>query len=263
MRALAFLSIISFCLADASSAERIRVRYAEGVSHGFMVLRMLKGTPIAEGENTQTATGGKVTSHLTFRFKDGSLYDDTTTFSQNGEFRLLTDHLVQKGPSFSTEVDSLIDASGGRVIVNYKKGAKTGSFDEKMELPADIANGLLFTIVKNLPNPVTTVSYLAITPKPRLIKLVFTREGKAKVHAGASAKEAIRYRMRVEIGGILGLLASVLNKKPPDTEIWVLDTGTPSYAGSVGPLYGEGPLWKIDLVSPVPAITNLQNSPAD
>jgi hypothetical protein len=39
-------------------------------------------------------------SRVFFRFKDGSMYDDTAIFSQRGSFRLLSDHLVEKGPSF-------------------------------------------------------------------------------------------------------------------------------------------------------------------
>jgi hypothetical protein len=41
-----------------------------------------------------------VTSRLTFRFKDESLHDAIAVFSQADQFRLLTDHLVQKGPPF-------------------------------------------------------------------------------------------------------------------------------------------------------------------
>src|SRR5712675_268863 len=81
-------------------ADTVPVRHSEGLMHGFLVLRTLEGKTIADGQMTQDARGDRVTDHLIFRFKDGSIYEDTTVFSQSGTFRLLSDHLIQKGPSF-------------------------------------------------------------------------------------------------------------------------------------------------------------------
>jgi hypothetical protein len=77
------------------------VRHMEGLMHGFLALRTLDGKRLADGEMTQIAQGDRVTSRLIFRFKDGSVYDDTTIFSQPGTFRVLNDHLVQRGPLYA------------------------------------------------------------------------------------------------------------------------------------------------------------------
>ena len=74
------------------AAEQVRVRHMEGLMHGFLALRTLDGKRLADGEMTQVAEGDRVTSRLIFRFKDGSVYDDTTIFSQRGAFRLLSSH---------------------------------------------------------------------------------------------------------------------------------------------------------------------------
>src|SRR5437763_17217353 len=81
-------------------ADAVTVRHSEGLMHGFLILRTLEGKSLADGEMTQVARGDRVTDDLTFRFKDGSIYEDKTIFSQHGTFRLLSDHLVQRGPSF-------------------------------------------------------------------------------------------------------------------------------------------------------------------
>jgi hypothetical protein len=86
--------------------DTVPVRHSEGLMHGFLVLRTLDGKALADGQLTQEAQGDRVTAHLVFRFKDGSLYEDTTIFSQRGTFRLLTDHQIQKGPSFKQPVDT-------------------------------------------------------------------------------------------------------------------------------------------------------------
>ena len=78
----------------ASPAETVPVRYPEGVSHGYLVLRTADGKPIADGDSTQVAQGDRVTSRMRFRFKDGSRYEETTVFSQHGTFRLLSDHVL-------------------------------------------------------------------------------------------------------------------------------------------------------------------------
>ena len=243
-------SVLPSCLASCCAAQ-VPVRYQEGIAHGFLTLRTTDGRLIAEGESAQTAKDGVVTSRIVFHFKDGSLYDDTTTFSQKGHFRLLKDHAVQKGPAFKQQLESTIDAQNGKVTVHFEKDGKPKELEESVELPADVSNGLIFTIVKNLlSNPVTTVSYLAIAPKPTLVKLVFTRQGQEKLKAGATRQPGAHFVMKVEIGGIKGVLASILKKKPPDTQMWVLDEEVPTFVASEGPLDGDGPIWKINLVSP-------------
>src|SRR5437867_6207048 len=125
------------------TAEQVPVRHMEGLMHGFLALRTLDGRRLADGEMTQIAEGDRVTSRLIFRFKDGSVYDDTTIFSQRGAFRLLSDHLVQRGPSFKQDRKSVVDASSGQVTVRYKDqdgGEKI--LRERRDLPPDIANRL-------------------------------------------------------------------------------------------------------------------------
>src|SRR5262245_23634319 len=245
-----FLFILPFCFAAACAAQ-IPVRYQEGVTHGFLTLHTTDGRLIAEGEMAQTAKDDVVTSHITFHFKDGSLYEDTANFSQRGNFRLLKDHVAQKGPAFTEQMESTIDAKTGRVTVIFEKDGKPQKIEKAMELPADLGNGILFTLVKNLlRTPSSTVSYLAFTPKPTLVKLVFTKQGAEKLKAGSTRQPGTRFVMKVEIGGMKGVLASLLKKKPPDTQMWVLDDEVPTLVASEGPLYGEGPIWRIELVSP-------------
>jgi hypothetical protein len=81
-------------------ADQVAVRYAEGVSHGYLRLRADDHTVLADGEMTQRGAGDRVTSRLTFRFRDGSVYDETTVFLQQRHFRLVTEHVVQRGPLF-------------------------------------------------------------------------------------------------------------------------------------------------------------------
>jgi hypothetical protein len=237
---------------DPLPADTVPVRHTEGLMHGFLILRNLEGKTIADGQMTQDARGDRVTDHLTFRFKDGSVYEDTTIFSQHGTFRLLSDHLIQKGPSFKAPLDATLDASAGKVTVRYKDGSgKEKVITQQLDLPPDVANGLLFTLLKDVkPSvPRTTVSMLAITPKPRLVKLAILPQGEEPFSIGSFRHKAMHYVVKVEIGGVAGLLAPLLGKQPPDTHIWVLGGEAPAFVKSEGPLYAGGPIWRIQLAS--------------
>src|SRR5438552_18137558 len=93
-----------------ANADVVPVRHLEGLSNGFLALRTMEGKLLADGEITQVANDDRVTGRVFFRFKDGSLYDNTAIFSQRGSFRLLSDHLVEKGPSFKHPMETLLDA---------------------------------------------------------------------------------------------------------------------------------------------------------
>jgi len=85
---------------------------------------------------------------MQFRFKDGSIYEETTVFSQRGTFRLLSDHVLQKGPTFKRPPETAIDAISGQV--RYTDDGKEKILSERLEMPPDVANGILFTLLKNV-----------------------------------------------------------------------------------------------------------------
>jgi hypothetical protein len=264
---LRLLEVFFICAAllrpGALSAELVAVRHAEGVVHGFLVLRSSEGKALADGDLIQSARGDRVTSRVVFRFRDGSVHDETAVFSQRGRFQLLSDHLTQKGPTFPRAMEVSIDGRTGRVTVRYRdKGGEEKVLDERMELPADIANGLTLTLIKNLAPEAreTTVSMVAATPKPRLVKLAISRGVEEPFSVGNSSRKATRYDVKIEIGGLTGLLARLLGKIPPDTHVWILRGEAPAFVKSEGPLFFGGPTWRIELTSPtwpkaIPAAT--------
>ena len=234
-------------------AEQITVRYTEGLSHGFLAVRTLEDKLLADGEITQVAKGDRVTSRLLFRFKDGSIYDDTAIFTQRGSFRLLSDHLVARGPSFKNPMETSLDVATGQVTVRYTndKGEEK-VIKQRLDLPADVANGLLITLIKHIQPtaPETTVSYVATTPAPRLVKLVIVPQRDEPLSHGTIKLKAMHYSAKVKIGGIAGLIAPLIGKQPPDTQIWVLNGHAPAFVKLEGQLYDGGPIWRVELSSP-------------
>jgi hypothetical protein len=126
-------------------AEPIPVRYLEGAVHGYLALRSLDGKVVAAGDLTQTVHGGLLTSRLIYRFKDGSIDDDTAVFTQNGYFRLVNDHRVQKGPAFPKPTDMMIKVKTGEVTVRYTDKGEEKVETTHMDLPDDLSTAFFST----------------------------------------------------------------------------------------------------------------------
>ncbi len=242
----------ALCYPASILAEPVPVRYAEGLVHGFLSLRTLDGTLVANGDLIQVACGDRVTARLIFRFKDGSLSDETAVFSQRGQFRLLSSHLVQKGPTFKTPLDATIDGASGQVTVRYMDDGKQKVEAEHLELPPDLANGMILTLLKNVrPSaPPASLSMVAYTPKPRIVKLALSVAGEDRFATSGSARKATHYVVKIEIGGLSGLIAPLVGKQPPDSHVWVLGGDAPAFVKSEAPMFLGGPVWRIELVSP-------------
>lgn len=236
---------LTLATSPAAVAEPVAVRFTEGVGRGFPVLRNVKGETIAQGDLMQVANGDRVENRLTFRFRDGSFYDETVVFSQRDVFTLLSYKLVQHGPSFPESIDANVDRQSGRYTVRYKGDDESPEelIKGKFEMPGDAYNGLLSMLMKNLPaDSSATVQIIAFTPKPRLVKMLLMPASQDTVMMGETAVPSTRFLVKPQ----LGLFASLLVADIPDIKIWVAGGEAPAFLRFEGPLYFMGPIWRID-----------------
>lgn len=253
-RVLAILLIFACILSCATaSASPVAVRYREGLIHGFLMLSTLDGVPIAAGDLTQVARGDQVTTQLAFRFKDGSRQEETTVFSQRGNFRLISYHLVQKGPSFKNASDLSVTCATGQVTVRYTDDGKEKVANEHLALPPDLGNGMIPTLLTNLRagTPQIEVPMVVAAPKPRLVKIVVNAQGTEPFSLAGFSREAMHYVAKVDLGGVAGVVAPMVGKQPPDSQIWILAGEAPVVLKSETLSYMGGPIWRMELVSPV------------
>src|SRR6185369_9109290 len=114
------------------------------------------------------------------------------------------------------------------------------------------ANGMILTLLKNFRSPPpASVSMVVATPKPRLVKLAIATAGQDSFSTGGVSRKATHYVLKVEIGGLAGVLAPLLGKQPPDTHVWILGGEAPAFVKSEQFLYLGGPVWRIELSNPV------------
>ena len=235
-------------------AAPVRVRAPQGAAHGFLVLRGTDDKVLAEGDWWQVPSGDRLEVHLRFRFTDGSLSHETFELAQQRVWTLLSYRSVQHGPSFPRDIDARLDRQSGRYRVETKeRGKGERKVDEgTIELPDDAyALGMLAVLLQNLGSDESiTAHVVAFTPKPRVLRLEVSPDGKETVKIHGLPRTTSRYVAKAELGGALGTVASIAGKQPPALRYWMAGDPVPTFVRFDGPLYAEGPIWSVQLVAP-------------
>jgi hypothetical protein len=215
-----------------------------------MVARSEDGKTIASGEFSQIVQGDEVTMRLTYRFVDGSIDDVTTTYRQQGTFRLIRNHHIEQGPFFAKPIDFTVEAATGIVTSRtIDKNGRVHVESKHMNLPDDLANGFVGTLLLNVP-PNTApfrAGMLAPVGGGRLIRLLISPEDEQTVHLAGQTLKAAVFRIHPELGGIVGVIAKLLGLQPKDVTVWVLEGEEPAVAVIVGQLGGYGPVVSSEL----------------
>ena len=147
-----------------------------------------------------------------------------------------------------------VNTSTGEVAIRYTDDdGEEKTINERPKLPADLANGMVSTLLGDVDPkaPKTTLSMLVSTPKPRLVKLEISPAGEDSFSVGGSGVKAIKYVVKVDIGGIGGVIAPIIGKQPPDTYVWMIGGKVPGFLKSEAPMFQDGPVWRLELASPV------------
>jgi hypothetical protein len=231
----------------------VPVRFAEGVTHGFLALRTVNDVLIASGDLRQVYRNGQVESRMLFRFKDRSVFDERVVFTQDRVFSMQSYRLMQRGPTFNEDTEISLERPSGKYRVSTKgrKNGRAEVLNGTLELPPDVYNGMVITIAKNLPKGASeTVHIVAFTPTPRLIQLELAPAGEQKVLIGELARSAIHYQLKPRLGTWLKLFATLLGRMPPDSHAWILTDEVPAFVKFEGQLYTSGPIWRIEMISP-------------
>lgn len=239
------------------AASPVAVRFPEGITHGYLVVRSLAGDTIGHGEMVQVVKEGDlVESRLVFRFKDGSVHDERVAFSQQRVFTLISYHLIQQGPSFPEQIDASVDRGTGEYKIRSQTGKDENEQVRKGQfvLPDDVYNGLLITVLINLQKGAdTTVRILSFTPAPEVITLRLEVAGERAVRIGDVSKQATQYVFKPQIGVIRKAIGKALGKLPANFhyDCWILAHDVPSFVQFEGPLQLMGPVMRIELMSPL------------
>ena len=249
-----FLSVLLVCAIQPSlHADPTPVRKFQGTYHGFLELLSPEGQVVAFGDSTQVVHGDEITAETLFTFKDGSIDDETTVYTQHRSFQLISDHHVQKGPFFPHPTEVFVDARTGQVSTRTTgKDGKEVFRTDHLQLPADLANGMVPLTIENMAPGATqkTVSLVVSTPKALLVQLVISKIGDDKYSLVGTTRKATHYEIKIILGGVVGVVAPLIGKAPPNIEIWAVTGQAPTFVREQGPMYSDGPVMTIELISP-------------
>ena len=249
LKYLTCLTAMSF--AYHANADPVPVRHVEGFIHGYVVLRDANDALLAAGDVTQLPSGNRVTTTLSLHFKDGSIYEETSVFSQQHVFKLLAYKQVMKGPAFPKPQTTTIDTATGNVtILTTDKDGKAKTIAKQLSLPPDLANGIASMLLTDVDPKVETVLSMLVGSEPRLVKLKISAVGEDPFSIGGSGFKATHYVIKIDLGPVTGTVAKVIGKQPPPTNIWVAAGAAPIFLKSEGQLFEDGPIWRIELASP-------------
>ncbi len=90
---------------------------------------------------------------------------------------------------------------------------------------------------------------VAPTTKAHLIHIVIAAEGEDPVFIGGIRHKATNYRIKIELGGVTGVVAPIVGKQPSDVHIWILGGEAPAFLKEEGQFYEGGPIWSIQMIS--------------
>ena len=252
-RAASLALLAGLLVAPAAAAAPIAVRFVEGVSHGFLTLRTVDAAQIASGDLLQFERRGEIESRMVFRFKDGSVLDETVVFTQQRVFLMKSYRLSQRGPVFAEDTEISLERASGkyRVKTTARADARESVLEGVLEMPADTYNGMVLTVAKNLAKGASqTIHVVAFTPEARLVPVELAPAGEQKILVGELTKSATRYVFKPKPGPWISLLANVLGRMPPDSHAWILTEDVPAFVKFEGPLHPAGAAWRIELTSP-------------
>jgi hypothetical protein len=245
------VGLVSLALCSPLGAAPVEVRFIEGVTRGFLILRSTTGQVVGQGDLLQTAHPDRVESRMIFRFKDGSLYDERVVFTQQHVFTLLSYRLVEQGPSFPEPTDVSFERKTGRYQVKSVEKGREETSSGTIDLPPDVYNGMTVTILKNLPaGRSETVHHVAFTPTPRVIRLELEPAGNQRLKVGEQEGTGTRFAIKPKLGVILGIAATVMGKKPSDYECVIWTKEVPAFVRCDGPLRLKGPAYRFELTEP-------------
>ncbi|WP_242370588.1 MULTISPECIES: hypothetical protein [Anaeromyxobacter] len=174
-------------LALASPATAVEVRSPPGALHGFPSMSDARGAVVADGELSQERRGDRLVVHARWVFRDGRRAEETDTFRVGAELeqeRFAWIETLRGEEQRRFEVDF---ATGeARSVV--RRGDRMERERAKLDLPAGrsfagYGTALAASQLPLEPGGASELTFVAFTPKPRVVTLVVRDDGPEDIPA--------------------------------------------------------------------------------
>ena len=235
-------------------SSTVPVKFTEGTVHGFLELTTDAGVLLAHGDQLQVAKNGGISSRMVFHLSNGSLFEESVTYTQHDVFTMQTYHLVEVGPAFDEDLDATLSRTGSYVVrIKSHTDGREQEYAGSLALPGDVYNGMVATIAKNISAQAsTTIHIVAFMPEPRVVAVELAPSSMERVKIGAHEESAVDFTIKPKLGLFLHVGAKLAGKLPPDSHVVIITDDVPAFVRSEGPMY-TGPVWRVALTSPASA----------
>jgi hypothetical protein len=88
------------------------------------------------------------------------------------------------------------------------------------------------------------------TPKPRIVTLAIMPMAPETFYLSGFSRKSSVFEIKIELGGIAGVIAPVIGKQPPNISMEILGGELPAFLRETGPLFEGGAVLTISLVGP-------------
>jgi hypothetical protein len=103
---------------------------------------------------------------------------------------------------------------------------------------------------------------IVATPKPRLVTLNIMPQAPGTFYVAGVPRKATVYEIKIELGGVAGIIAPVIGKQPPNIFIEIFQSELPAFLRETGPLFEGGEALTISLIGPTWSAASHNQQPA-
>ena len=124
---------------------------------------------------------------------------------------------------------------------------------QHMDITPDLANGMILVLLTNIAptDGKVDLPMLVAYHGVRLIHLSVTPAGTVPFRVAGTPRRGRDFNIKVELGGLTGVVAPVIGKQPKDVHVLMLEGDVPAFVREEGQLFENGPVWRIDQIGPV------------
>ncbi|MGD9765968.1 MAG: hypothetical protein AB7V27_19965 [Candidatus Binatia bacterium] len=220
------------------AGDPIALEYTEGDVAGYTRILSPDGRQtIGTIEYQQRRRGSALKTVRRARFSDGSSDEDHAEARVGKTLEAVRGRSIIRNARGQAIVDITIDVERGRITGFTNVDDERKDYDEEAELPRGTYWGPLISIVlknfdRNAEGGELVYRTVVATPKPRVLDMIFTRDGVVEIDRPGVRLEATRYSLKPTVNF---LIDPIIQRLAPDTFFFVHESEPPAIVRFAGP----------------------------
>lgn len=247
IRFFACSSLALILIGAIGSSRAVEPNELQGATHGYPGLYDSNGKKVANGEFRQWADNGRLHVIITYRFRDGKVWEEKSIFRQQPE-TLQEKWSWRESKDGKTEREFTVDFAEGTATTHINGKDDSAKIDIE---PGRTFAGFGFTIALSnlherlLKGETIELKGIGFTPKPRVVAVNVFHAGLDRIEMGGRVFRGNHFIIRPSLPFIAKLFIRV-----PDNHIWLTNPKPATFLRWEGPIaMPSDPIIRVDLIS--------------